>query len=239
MWHLVRKTITKGLHDGADVLNQRETQQEGPSTTGAWIYLGGYLLESYSSTADCGKTHVTAGRATAARRGVGHVQHLDARFSWLQQLWAEGLVHWCLRSSQSGDQRGRPGVEEDRFDFAVERDTLRPSLSSSSWSLRMVAASFSAIEAARDCRVSIWNVRNVCETNGCFWICVRVVIAILTVLSGVPSGISISDDCSQQKETAENAAWRCQMKRARTSCRISKMRTSAWNPDGAGVNCRS
>ena len=110
LWHLVRKTITKGLHDGADVLNQRETQQEGPSTTGAWIYLGGYLLESYSSTADCGKTHVTAGRATAARRGVGHVQHLDARFSWLQQLWAEGLVHWCLRSSQSGDQRGRPSL---------------------------------------------------------------------------------------------------------------------------------
>ena len=33
---------------------------------------------------------------------------------------------------------------------------------------------------------------------------------------GVPSGISISDDCSQQRETDKNAAWRCQMKRART-----------------------
>ena len=44
---------------------------------------------------------------------------------------------------------------------------------------------------------SKWNVRNVCETNGWFWICVGMVIVILTVLSGVPSGISISDDCSQ------------------------------------------
>ena len=63
----------------------------------------------------------------------------------------------------------------------------------------MVAASFSEVEAPRDSRVSIWNVRNVCETNGWFWICVGMVIVILTVLSGVPSGISISDDCSQQK----------------------------------------
>ena len=75
----------------------------------------------------------------------------------------------------------------------------------------MVAASFPEVEAARDCRVSIWNVRNVCETNGWFWICVGMVIAILTVLSGVPSGISISDDCSQQQETDENAAWRRQV----------------------------
>ena len=103
----------------------------------------------------------------------------------------------------------------------------------------MVAASFPKVEAARDCRVSIWNVRNVCETNGWFPICVGMVIAILTVLSGVPSGISISDDCSQQKETDENAAWRRQEKRARTPCRISKTRTTAWNPDGTGVICRS
>ena len=58
----------------------------------------------------------------------------------------------------------------------------------------MVAASFTEVEAARDCHVSIWNVRNVYETTGWFWICVGMVIAILTVLSGVPSGISISDD---------------------------------------------
>ena len=95
----------------------------------------------------------------------------------------------------------------------------------------MVAASFYEVEAARDSRVSIWNVRNVCETNGWFWICVGMVTVILTVLSGVPSGISISDDCSQQKETDKNAAWRRQMKRARTPCRR--------NPDGTGVICRS
>ena len=83
-----------------------EGKLEGPSTTGAWIYFCGYLLETYSSTlqmlalstteskyiskkdvanalkirsdlAECemtikmmGKTDVTAGRATAARRGV-------------------------------------------------------------------------------------------------------------------------------------------------------------------------
>ena len=67
----------------------------------------------------------------------------------------------------------------------------------------------------------------------------RMVIAILTMLSGVPSWISITDDCSQQKETDENAAWRRQMKRARTSCRVSKIRTTAWNSDGTGVICRS
>ena len=78
----------------------------------------------------------------------------------------------------------------------------------------MVAASFPEVEAARDCHVPIWNVSNVCETNGWFLICVGMVIATLTVLSGVPCGISISDDCSQQKETDENAAWQRQMKRA-------------------------
>ena len=39
-----------------------------------------------------GKTDVTAGRAMAARRGVGRVYHLDARLSWLQRLWAEGVM---------------------------------------------------------------------------------------------------------------------------------------------------
>ena len=39
-----------------------------------------------------GKTVVTAGRATAARRGVCRMHHLDARLSWLQQLCAEGVM---------------------------------------------------------------------------------------------------------------------------------------------------
>ena len=87
--------------------------------------------------------------------------------------------------------------------------------------------------------MSTWNLRNICETNGWFRICVGMVIAIPTVLSGVPYGISISYDCSQQKETDENGACRRQMKRARTPCRISKIRTTAWNFDGTGVTCRS
>ena len=104
----------------------------------------------------------------------------------------------------------------------------------------MVAASFPTVaEAARDCRVSICNVRNMCETSGWFRICVGMVIAILMVLSGGPSGISISDDCSQQKDTDKNAAWRRQMKRARTSCKIFKILTTAWNSVGTGVICRS
>ena len=37
----------------------------------------------------------------------------------------------------------------------------------------MVAATLSAVaEAAEDCRVLIWNVRNMCESNGWFRICV-------------------------------------------------------------------
>ena len=153
-----------------------------------------------------GKTDVTAGRAMAAIRGVGRVHHLDARLTRLQQLWAECVVYWCLRSSQPGEHNeADPESKMIVSTLLLKRTPLRPPMSSSSWSLRMVGASFPEVEAARDCRVSIPNVRNVYETNGWFWICVGLVIAILTVLSGVPSGISISDDCSQQKETDENA----------------------------------
>ena len=225
-----------------------EGELEGLSTTSAWIYFGGYLLETYSWTqqsvalstteneyistkdvahtleirsdlAECdttlrmkGKTDVTAGRTTAARREVGRVHHLDARFSWLQRLWAEGVVHWCLRSSRPGEHN-EADLESKKIDSTLflKGTPLRPPMSSSSWSIRMVAASFTEVEAARYCRVSIGNVRNACETNDRFWIC----------------------------ETAENAAWRRQMKRARTPCRRFKILTTAWNPDGTGVICRS
>ena len=51
----------------------------------------------------------------------------------------------------------------------------------------MVAATLSAVaEAAKYCRVVVWNVRNMCETGSWFWICVGMVIVILTVLSGRP-----------------------------------------------------
>ena len=50
----------------------------------------------------------------------------------------------------------------------------------------MVAAILPAIaEAAKDCREPIWNVRNMCETSGWFWICVGMVIVIQMVLLGV------------------------------------------------------
>ena len=184
-----------------------------------------------------GKTDVTVGRATAARRGVGRVHHLDARISWLQQLCAEGVM----------ESRFRPGdhdeadLESKMIDSIVlsKGTPHRPPMSSMSWSSRMVAASFTVVaEAARDCRVSIWNVRNACKTNGWFRIFLGMVIAILMVLSGGPSGITISDDCSQQKETDKNAAWRRQMKRARRPCRIFKIQITAWNPDGTGAICR-
>ena len=57
------------------------------------------------------ETDVTDGRATAARRGVGRVHHLDARLSWLQRLWAEGVMESQFRPRE---QRGRLGVEDDR-----------------------------------------------------------------------------------------------------------------------------
>ena len=179
-----------------------------------------HALEIRSVQAECGvmlkmkgKTDVTAGRAKAARRGVGPVHHLDARLSWLQQLCAEGVVESQFRPGEhdEGD------LESKMIDstLLVKGTPLRPPMSSVSWNSRMVAGSFPVVaEAARDCRVSIWNARNMCETSGWFWICVGMVIAILKVLSGVPSEISISDDCSQQKETDETAAWRRQMKRA-------------------------
>ena len=206
-----------------------------------------HALKIRSDLAECdmtirikGKTDVTAGRAMAARRGVGRVHHLMRDYHGCSGCGQKAWFNWCLRSSLPGE-RNEADLESKKIysTLLLKGTPLGPQMSSSSWSLRMVAASFPEVEAARDCRVSIWNVRNVCETNGWFWICVGMVMAILTVLSGVPSGISISDDCSQQKETDENAAWRRQMERARTPCRIFKIRTTAWNPDGTGVTCRS
>ena len=94
-----------------------------------------------------GKTDVTAGRAVAARRGLGRVHHLDARSSWLLQLWAEGVVYWCLRWSQPGEHN-EADLESKMIvsTLLLKRAPLRPPMSSSSWSLRMVAASFPEVE---------------------------------------------------------------------------------------------
>ena len=115
-----------------------------------------------------GKTDVTAGCATAARHGVGRVHHLDARLSWLQQLCAEGVMESRFRPGEHNEA----DLESKMVDstLLLKGTLLRPPISWSSW---MVAASFTAVaEAAKDCRVLVWNVRNMCETSGWFWICV-------------------------------------------------------------------
>ena len=101
-----------------------------------------------------GKTDVS-GRATAAIRGGGRVHHLDVQLSWLQRLWSEGVVHWCLRSSQPGEHN-EADLESKKIDstLLLKGTVLRPPMSSSSWSSRMVAASFPEVEAARDARQS-------------------------------------------------------------------------------------
>ena len=106
------------------------------------------------------------------------------------------------------------------------------------WSSWMVATTLSAVaEAAKVCRVSIWNVRNMCETSGCFWICVGMVIAILTVLTGGLCVNPISHGCSRQKETDKNAAWRRPMKiELKHSEKVFQVRT-AWNRVVNGVAC--
>ena len=110
-------------------------------------------------------------------------------------------------------QRGRLGNKDGRSeanDLAFERNTL-----STANGLELLDGGDDSpefAEAAKDCRVWIWNVKNMYETSGWFWICVAMVIAILTVLSGGPFAKPISDDCRRQKETDENAAWRRPMK---------------------------
>ena len=101
----------------------------------------------------------------------------------------------------------------------------------------MVAATLPAsAEAAKDLRALVWDVRNICETSGWFWICVGMVIAVLTVLSGGPFTNPISDDYSRQKETDENAAWRRPMKNELK--RRCSDPDSAWNPVANDVELR-
>ena len=131
------------------------------------------------------ETDASAGRAIATRRGVGRVRHLDARLLWLQQLCAECVVEVRARPGEHNEaDLGTMMVDLRRMTSLVKGTPLRPPMGWNSW---MVATTLTAVaEAAKDCRVLIWNVRNMCETSGWFWICVGMVIAILTVLSGGP-----------------------------------------------------
>ena len=131
------------------------------------------------------ETDAWAGRAMATRRGVGRVRHLDARLLWLQQLCAEGVVQVRARPGEHNEaELETKMVDLRRMTSLLKGTPLRPPKGWSSW---MVAAALTAVaEAATDCRVLIWNVRKMCDTSGWFWICVGMVIAILTVLSGGP-----------------------------------------------------
>ena len=118
--------------------------------------------------------------------------------------------------------RARPGehnesdlgtkmVDFEANDLAFERNTLSATngFGALGW---WQGPSPRLSEAGKDCRVSIWNVRNICETSDWFWMCVGVVIAILTVLSGGLFANPILDDSGRQKETDKTAAWRRPMK---------------------------
>ena len=72
---------------------------------------------------------------------------------------------------------------------------------------------------------------------GWFWICVGMVIAILTVLSGGLFANPISDDCSRQKETDDNAAWRRPLKNELEHWEKVFQIQTAWNPVVNGVAC--
>ena len=131
------------------------------------------------------ETDASAGRAMATRHGVGRVRHLDARLLWLQQLCAEGVVQVRTRPGEHNEaDLGTKIVALRRMTSLLKGTPLRPPMVWSSW---MVAATLTAVaEAAKDCRVLIWNVRNMCETTGWSRICVGMVIVILTVLPGGP-----------------------------------------------------
>ena len=122
------------------------------STSCGWIYFGDHLLETYS-------------RAMVTRRGVGRVRHLDARLLWLQQLCAEGVVQVRARPGEHNEADFETKMVDWRRMTSLWKGTpLRPPMGLSYW---MVAATLPAVaEAAKDCRVLIWNVRNMCETSG-------------------------------------------------------------------------
>ena len=117
------------------------------------------------------ETDAWAGRAMATRRGVGRVRHFDARLLWLQQLCAEGVVEVRARLGEHNEaDLGTKMVDLRRMTSLLKGTPFRPLMGWSSW---MVATTLTAVaQAAKDCRVLIWNVRNMCETSGWFWICV-------------------------------------------------------------------
>ena len=105
----------------------------------------------------------------------------------------------------------------------------------------MVAATLPAVaEAAQDCRVFIWNVRNMCETSGWFWICVGMVIVILTLLSG---GL-FANPIGQMTEVGRRRPTRMlrdyvQWKMSSSIMRRCSDSDSAWNIVACGAELRA
>ena len=131
---------------------------------------------------------------------------------------------------------GTKMIDLTRMTSLLKGTPLQPPMGWSSW---MVATTLHAVAtAAKDCRVSIWNARNMCETNGWFWICVGMVIAILTVMSG---GLTVCISHFRRLQSAEGDRQECcvatsnknEPKHHETVFQIQ----TAWNPVVNGVAC--
>ena len=73
----------------------------------------------------------------------------------------------------------------------------------------MVTSLSAVAEAAKDCRVLIWNVgKRVRDERLVLDLCVGIVIALLAVLSEGPIMNPYQTTGSRQKETVEAAQWR-------------------------------
>ena len=154
------------------------------------------------------ETDASARRAMAMRRGAGRARLLDARLLCLQQLCAEGVVRVRARPGEHNEaDLGTKMVRFEANDIAFERNT--PSATKGLELMDGGDETHRACTANNRLQCLDLNVRNMCETSGWFWICVgKVVIAIVTVLPGRLSANPISDDCSRQKGTDKNGAWR-------------------------------
>ena len=130
------------------------------------LWRSAVLLVEYGMTCNsvC-ETDASAGRAMATRHGASRVRHLDARCcgcsSCAQKAWFK--FEPGLAEHNEADL-GTKMIDLRRMTSLLKGTPLRPPMGWSSW---MVAATLSAFaEAAKDCRLQVWNVRNMCETSG-------------------------------------------------------------------------
>ena len=85
-----------------------------------------------------------------------------------------------------------------------KKNPFRPPVGWSSW---MVAATIHTVrEAAKDCHVLSQHVRADDETSNWFWVCLRLELVFLTVLSGGLTATLITDGRRRRKVADEEAA---------------------------------